>query len=70
LGFEEAAPHVLAEVTRYRKEKIILNVVMLGEQDRFKAFATKMAQRSNGRVFFVSSENMARTIVRDYVRSV
>lgn len=69
LGFEEAAPHVLAEVSRYRKEKITLNVVMLGEQERFKAFATKMAQRSNGRVFFVNSENMARTIVRDYVRS-
>jgi len=69
LGFEEAAPHVLAEVSRYRKEKIVLNVVMLGEQERFKAFATKMAQRSNGRVFFVSSENMARTIVRNYTRS-
>ncbi|MBW2200420.1 MAG: hypothetical protein JRF71_06230 [Deltaproteobacteria bacterium] len=69
LGFEEAAPHVLAEVSRYRKEKIVLNVVMLGEQERFKAFATKMAQRSNGRVFFVSSENMARTIVRNYARS-
>lgn len=70
VGFAQASPQVLAEASRYRKEKIVLNVVMLGDQERFKAFATKLAQRSMGRVFFVSSENMARTIVRDYVRSV
>jgi uncharacterized protein with von Willebrand factor type A (vWA) domain len=70
VGFEEAAPMVLAEVSHYRKEKIVLNIVMLGGQERFKAFATKLAQRSMGRVFFVDSENMAQTIVRDYVRSL
>jgi uncharacterized protein with von Willebrand factor type A (vWA) domain len=70
VGFAQASPQVLAEASRYRKEKIVLNVVMLGDQERFKAFATKLAQRSMGRIFFVSSENMTRTIVRDYVRSV
>lgn len=70
VGFEGAAPKVLAEASRYRMEKIVLNVVMLGDQARFKAFATKLAQRSMGRVFFVNSENMAQTIVREYVRSL
>ena len=65
VGFEEAAPRVLEEASRYRKEKITLNIVMLGEQERFKDFCLKLAQRSMGRVFFVSSDSMAQTIVID-----
>lgn len=68
VGFEEAAPSLLAEALRYRKEKIVLNIVMLEEEKRFKEFAIKLAQRSGGRVFFVSPDNLAQTIVRDYFR--
>ncbi|MBI4774370.1 MAG: hypothetical protein HY788_09365 [Deltaproteobacteria bacterium] len=68
VGFEDAAPRVLEEASRYRKEKITLNIVMLGEQEQFRHFCLKLAQRSMGRAFFVSSDSMTQTIVRDYFR--
>jgi len=67
VGFEKAAPGVRGEVLQYRKEGIILNIIMLGEKPGLKDFASHLARINAGRVFFTSSDDLGRVIIEDYL---
>ena len=67
VGFEKAAPGVRREVLQYRREGIVLNIIMLGEKPGMKDFASQLAKINAGRVFFTSSDNLGRVIIEDYL---
>ena len=68
VGFERAVKGVAEEARRFRAEEITLNVVMVEENARLKQLASMLARQNLGRVFFTNPENLARTIVEDYIK--
>jgi len=68
VGFEEAARGVIKEAKRFRAEEITLNVVMVEETTYLKQLASVLARQNLGRVFFTNPDNLARTIVKDYMK--
>lgn len=67
VGFNQASLGVLEEASRYRKEQITLNVIMLGQNPRLKQFAAELARRNLGRVFFAQPQDLGRVVVQDYL---
>ena len=68
VGFERAARGVIEEARRFRAEEITLNVVMVEETTCLKQLASMLARQNLGRVFFTSPDNLARSIVEDYIK--
>jgi uncharacterized protein with von Willebrand factor type A (vWA) domain len=69
VGFEKAALGVINEAQAYQREGITLNIIMLDNTPHLKEFATLLARRNLGRVFFAEPKELGRVIVEDYLRS-
>jgi len=69
VGFEVAAGGVLEEAWHYRREGITLNIIMLSQSPNLKLLARKLAQRSLGRVFFTTPQNLGEMVIEDYLQT-
>ena len=69
LPFEKAAAGLIEEASRYRQEKIGLNIIMLDESPQLKSLASTLARRNLGRVFFTSPSRLGEVLVEDYLKS-
>ncbi len=69
IPFEKAANGLLEEASRYRQEKIGLNIIMLDEGPELRELASTLAKKNLGRVFFTSPVNMGNVLVEDYLKS-
>ncbi len=67
LPFEKAATGLIEEASRYRQEKIGLNIIMLDEVPELKSLASTIAKRNLGRVFFTSPSTLGEVLVEDYL---
>ena len=67
IGFNEAVGGVLEEALRYRRDGITLNIIMLDENPLLKEFASMLAKRNLGRVFFTSPRGLGEVMVEDYL---
>jgi uncharacterized protein with von Willebrand factor type A (vWA) domain len=68
VGFGRASSGVLREADLYRRDGITLNIVMLDDTPHLRDFASFLARRNLGRVFFSSPESLGRTIIENYLR--
>ncbi|MEM2997070.1 MAG: VWA domain-containing protein, partial [Candidatus Bathyarchaeia archaeon] len=69
IGFEAALRGVLREARHYRREGIILNILMLDEDDELRQMARALARESLGRVFFTTPKNLGEAVVEDFLVS-
>ncbi|MEK7281861.1 MAG: VWA domain-containing protein [Chloroflexota bacterium] len=69
VGFDIAAAGVLEEAWRYRQEGITLNIIMLSQSPNLKALSSQLGQRSLGRVFFTSPQNLGGMVIEDYLKT-
>ena len=60
MGFEKATLGVLREAIVYQREGITLNIIMLDNTPHLREFASVLAKRNLGRVFFASRGSWAR----------
>lgn len=67
IGFNKAIRGVLEEASRYRQENITLNIIMLDQTPYLKAFASVLAKRNVGRVFFTTPKDLGKVIIEDYL---
>jgi len=67
LPFDKAASGLIEEASRYRQEKIGLNIIMLDEVPELKSLASTIAKRNLGRVFFTSPSKLGEVLVEDYL---
>jgi len=67
IGFNEAVGGVLEEALRFRQDGITLNVIMLDQNPLLKEFASMLAKRNLGRVFFTSPHALGEVVVEDYL---
>ncbi len=68
VGFDRAALGVLEEARRSRLDRIIVNIIMLDENKNMGQFASALARRNAGRVFFTKPGDLGRFIIEDYLR--
>jgi uncharacterized protein with von Willebrand factor type A (vWA) domain len=69
IGFERATVGVLREATAYQREGITLNIIMLDNTPHLRDFASMLAKRNLGRVFFAEPRNLGRVIMEDYLKT-
>jgi uncharacterized protein with von Willebrand factor type A (vWA) domain len=69
VGFEKATLGVIKEAQIYQREGITLNIIMLDNTPHLREFATLLAKRNLGRVFFAEPKELGRVIVEDYLRA-
>lgn len=69
IGFEKATAGLLREALLYQREGIILNIIMLDNTPHLREFASILAKRNLGRVFFAEPKDLGRVVVEDYLRS-
>lgn len=69
IGFEKATMGVLREAMVYQREGITLNIIMLDSTPHLREFATILAKRNLGRVFFAEPKDLGKVLVEDYLRS-
>ena len=69
VGFEKASLGVINEAQVYQREGITLNIIMLDNTPHLREFATLLAKRNLGRVFFAEPKELGRVIVEDYLRA-
>jgi uncharacterized protein with von Willebrand factor type A (vWA) domain len=69
VGFERGLAGVLDEARRYRVEGIVLNIVMLDEDPKFREMAAAIARENLGRVFFTRPGDLGLALVDDYLAS-
>lgn len=67
VGFGNASKSVLEEALRYREDQITLNIIMLGWTSHLRDFASTLAQKNLGRVFFTSPYSLGEIILEDYL---
>ncbi|MBN2074735.1 MAG: hypothetical protein JW762_04210 [Dehalococcoidales bacterium] len=67
LSFENAANGLIEEASRYRQEKIGLNIIMLDEGPELKKLASTIAKKGLGRVFFTVPETIGEVVIEDYL---
>ncbi len=68
LSFEKAAAGLIEEASRYRQEKIGLNIIMLDEGPELKSLASTIAKKNLGRVFFTSPSKLGKVLIEDYLK--
>lgn len=69
VGFNKASEAVLTEARNYRKNGIILNIIMLDRDENLRNLAQTIAKENLGRVAFVNSQNLGEVILEDYIYS-
>ena len=69
IGFEKAALGVLQEALVYQREGITLNIIMLDSTPHLREFASVLAKRNLGRVFFAEPKNLGKVVIEDYLRT-
>jgi uncharacterized protein with von Willebrand factor type A (vWA) domain len=69
IPFTKAAAGLVEEASRYRQEKIGLNVIMLSQLTELRSLASTIAKRNLGRVFFTSPLNLGEILVEDYLKN-
>jgi uncharacterized protein with von Willebrand factor type A (vWA) domain len=69
IGFEKATLGVLQEAIVYQREGITLNIVMLDNTPHLREFASVLAKRNLGRVFFAEPKELGRVVMEDYLRT-
>jgi uncharacterized protein with von Willebrand factor type A (vWA) domain len=69
VGFEKAALGVLQEALVYQREGITLNIIMLDSTPHLREFASVLAKRNLGRVFFAEPKDLGKVVVEDYLRT-
>jgi len=69
IGFEKATLGVLQEAVIYQKEGITLNIIMLDNTPHLREFASVLARRNLGRVFFAEPKELGRVVMEDYLRT-
>ena len=69
VGFHKAAEAVIKEARLYRRDGIILNIIMLDKEEELREFAQGIAKENLGRVAFVDVENLGEALVEDYISS-
>lgn len=67
LSFVKVVPGLIEEASRYRQEKIGLNIIMLDEVPELKSLASILAKRNLGRVFFTCPSRLGEVLVEDYL---
>lgn len=68
-GFEKATLGVLREATVYQREGITLNIIMLDNTPHLREFASVLAKRNLGRVFFTEPRELGKVVMEDYLRA-
>ncbi len=69
IGFEKATLGVLQEALVYQREGITLNIIMLDSTPHLREFASVLARRNLGRVFFAEPKNLGKVVIEDYLRT-
>jgi uncharacterized protein with von Willebrand factor type A (vWA) domain len=69
IGFEKATLGVLQEAIVYQREGITLNIIMLDNTPHLREFASVLARRNLGRVFFAEPKELGRVVMEDYLRT-
>ncbi len=69
VGFDVAAKGIIEEAESYRREGIMLKIVMLDKKRYLREFASLMAKKSLGKVLFVDPSDLSRVVIKDYLRS-
>ncbi len=69
IGFEKAALGVLQEAIVYQRQGITLNIIMLDSTSHLREFASVLAKRNLGRVFFAEPKNLGKVVIEDYLRT-
>jgi len=69
IGFEKATLGVLQEALVYQREGITLNIIMLDSTPHLREFASVLAKRNLGRVFFAEPKNLGKVVIEDYLRT-
>jgi uncharacterized protein with von Willebrand factor type A (vWA) domain len=69
VGFEKATLGVLQEAIIYQKEGITLNIIMLDNTPHLREFASVLARRNLGRVFFAEPQELGKVVMEDYLRT-
>jgi len=69
IGFEKATLGVLQEAIVYQREGITLNIIMLDNTPHLRDFASILARRNLGRVFFAEPKELGRVVMEDYLRT-
>lgn len=64
----ETIHKTLAEAIRLAQAEVTLNIFMLEDSPGLVRFMEQLAQRTGGRIFQMSDQEMGRYIIRDYVR--
>jgi uncharacterized protein with von Willebrand factor type A (vWA) domain len=59
----------LAEVDRMTRRGATLNVFMLGDEPRLRAFVEEVARRNGGRVFSPDTDRLGEYVVSDFLRT-
>ena len=69
IGFEKATLGVLREALVYQREGITLNIIMLDSTPHLREFASVLAKRNLGRVFFAEPKDLGKVVIEDYLRT-
>jgi uncharacterized protein with von Willebrand factor type A (vWA) domain len=69
IGFERATSGVLQEAIVYQREGITLNIIMLDNTPHLREFASVLARRNLGRVFFAEPGDLGKVVMEDYLRT-
>ncbi len=69
IGFEKATRGVMQEAIIYQREGITLNIIMLDNTPHLREFASILAKRNLGRVFFAEPRELGRVVIEDYLWS-
>ncbi|OPY59534.1 MAG: hypothetical protein A4E57_04702 [Syntrophorhabdaceae bacterium PtaU1.Bin034] len=69
IGFEKATIGVLKEAIIYQREGITLNIIMLDNTPHLREFASILAKRNLGRVFFTEPKELGKVLMEDYLRT-
>ena len=68
-GFTIASKGLVEEAKRFKAAGIVLNIVMLDEERKFRDMAKEIAQQNLGRVFFMRPGQLGEALVEDYLLS-
>lgn len=63
----EILEQTMREVIRCTRERIVINIVLLGGEAGLPTFAEQIARVNGGRIFVASNEHLGSFILRDYV---
>ncbi len=69
VGFEKATLGVLQEAIIYQREGITLNIIMLDSTPHLREFASVLAKRNLGRVFFAEPKELGKVVIEDYLKT-